>query len=63
MLLCHNLSLSIGVTFYELLSGVLPFTQASPNAFIDLVYKHLAVHPRSILEVQPTNNPSRYRSD
>ena len=47
-----------GVTFYELLTGIPPFTQSGPQAYIDLVYKHLAVHPRSILEVLSTSTHS-----
>ena len=48
------INIYLGVTFYELLSGVPPFTQSGAHAYIDLVYKHLAVHPRSILEVPPS---------
>jgi serine/threonine protein kinase len=40
-----------GMTFYELLSGSPPFLHLDIHTYSDLVYKHLAVYPKSIIEV------------
>lgn len=41
---------SLGVTFYELLAGRLPFVSADP---IELVHSHIAKQPLSLSEVNP----------
>ena len=45
---------SLGVTFYELLSGQLPFQYADP---MELVHCHLARQPTPLLEVNPAIPP------
>lgn len=45
---------SLGVTFYELLTGTLPFTSDDP---MELVHCHLAMQPTSLLELKPGEIP------
>lgn len=42
---------SLGVSFYYLLTGVLPFTAATA---LELMYKHIAEQAKPMIQVQPT---------
>ena len=42
---------SLGVTFYQLLTGQLPFTSTDP---LEVIHNHLAKQPRPPRELQPT---------